>query len=391
MSSQVICISCGAELPHGSKFCVKCGRRVQETAATAAEEMSANDILKKTEELFSEDGIKNSAKAVGGKFREFTGTEKLEGFSIGALFADVFKKHTTEEIESSFAVGTPNAIPDIKDVDVSWPKPWMFLRALTGSAIVYFLFVCAWDWFENINLIPGLILTGVMAIPLSTLLFFFEMNARRNVSLYRVFRLLFLGGILSLIFSLILYCLPLQMPRWMGASIAGLIEEPGKLIALLVLARSAKYKYKLNGLLFGACVGAGFEIFESMGYAFVTLLTDDGGIKAMNVNILARGFFSPFGSHIVWSAICGAAMWRVKGDAPFTLSMVKDKRFWHLAMVPVVLHMIWDMEFELPLFANYIILGVVAWVVILALIQEGLKELRAEKDAANATVENEDV
>ncbi|MGN0833946.1 MAG: PrsW family glutamic-type intramembrane protease [Kiritimatiellia bacterium] len=330
------------------------------------------------ENALSEEGVKKSAEAVGKKFREFTGTEKLEGFSVGALFADVFKKHTVDEIESYFTVGTPNTVPDLKDVDVSWPRPWMFLRALIGSGVVYFLFACASEQFKNVYLIPGQIMTGAMAIPLATLLFFFEMNARRNVSLYRVIRLVFLGGILSLIFSLVLFELPSEIKLgWMGASIAGLIEEPGKLIALLVVARSAKYKYKLNGLLFGACVGTGFATFESMGYAFTILLRE--GIKAMNSNIMLRGLLSPFG-HIAWTAICGAAIWRVKGSAPFTLSMVKDGRFWRLAIVPVVLHIIWNADFELPFYGKQLLLGFVAWTVILALIQEGLKEIRVEKE-----------
>lgn len=352
--------------------CEACGKGF--VAGTARK---SQIVVKAVENVLSEEGIKKSAEAVGKKFREFTGTEKLEGFSVGALFADVFKKHTADEIESYFTVGTPNTVPDIEEVDASWPRPWMFLRALIGSGVVYFLFVYAWEWFRNMNLLPGLIMTGAMAIPLATLLFFFEMNARRNVSLYRVVRLVFLGGIVSLIFSSVLFELPLNKLGWMGASIAGLIEEPGKLIALLVVARSARYKYKLNGLLFGACVGTGFAIFESMGYAFGTLLA--AGIDDMNSNIMMRGLLSPFG-HIVWTAICGAAMWRVKGAAPFTLSMVKDGRFWHLALVPVVLHIIWNADFELPFYGKQLLLGFVAWTIILALIQEGLKEIRAEKE-----------
>ena len=345
-------------------------------------------VVKKADDLLSEDGIKKSVASVQNKFRQFTGTEKLEGFSLGSLFADVFKKHSVDEVESYFTVGTPGTVPEVKDLDTSWPRPWMFLRALAGSAIVYFLFVCAWDMFENINLIPGLIMTGAMAIPLATTLFFFEMNARRNVSLYRVLKLVLLGGIVSLVFSLILFELPLDNLGWMGASIAGLIEEPGKLLALLVVARAAKYRYKLNGLLFGACVGTGFAMFESMGYAFQILLAE--GVKGMNSNILLRGFLSPCG-HIVWTAIAGAAMWRVKGSAPFRFSMVKNGRFWHLFLVPVVLHMIWNADFELPFLAKYWILGLIAWTVVLALIQEGLKELRMEKEGGQCDKDSVEV
>lgn len=344
-----------------------------EEKAAAAKASAVDNIL-------SEDGIRRQVDNVSGKFREFTGVEKLEGFSLAALFAEVFKKHTVAEVERYFTVGTSETTPSIEDVDASWPRPWMFFRALIGSAVVYFLFVCAWEWFENANLIPGLIMTGAMAIPLATLLFFFEMNARRNVSIYQIMRLVLLGGIVSLIFSLFLFELPLDDLGWMGASVAGLIEEPGKLLALIVVSRSAAYRYKLNGLLMGACVGAGFAAFESMGYAFRILMA--GGVGDMNSNILMRGFLSPFG-HIAWTAICGAAMWRVKGASPFKFSMVKDGRFWHLFLVPVVLHMIWNADFELPFLGKYLILGVIAWFVVLALIQEGLKEIRAEKSAAS--------
>lgn len=341
-------------------------------------------LVKTAEDILTEDGLKKSVRNVGEKFRNFTGTERLEGFSIRELFAEVFKKHTVDEVERCFTVGTPETVPEVKDLDTTWPRPWMFFRALFGSAVVYFLFVWAWDMFENLNLIPGLIMTGSMAIPLATTLFFFEMNARRNVSLYQVVRLVLFGGIVSLVFSLILFELPLDDLGWLGASIAGLVEEPGKLLALIVVARAAKYRYKLNGLLFGACIGTGFAMFESMGYAFQILLGE--GVKGMNSNILLRGFLSPFG-HIVWTSIGGAAIWRVKGAAPFRLSMVKDGRFWHLFLVPVVLHMIWNADFELPFLGKYIVLGVAAWVVVLALIQEGLKELRDEKVKSTQAVE----
>lgn len=352
--------------------------KTQAEESNREEKSAIAGIAKTAEDILSEEGIKKSVENVGEKFRQFTGTEKLEGFSVGGLFADVFKKHSIDEVERYFTVGTPETIPDIKAIDTGWPRPWMFLKALIGSSVVYFLFNWALSAFENPNLIPGLILTGAMAIPVAINLFFFEMNARRNVSLYQVLRLVLLGGILSLVFSLILFELPLGQLGWMGASVAGLIEEPGKLLALVVVARSSKYHYKLNGLLFGACVGTGFEIFESMGYAFNLLL--HSGVEGMNSNILLRGLLSPLNSHAIFTAIAGAAMWRVKRGMPFKLSMVKNGRFWHLFLVPVVLHMINNADFDLPFYGKYIIIGLIAWTVVLALIQEGLKELKAEKE-----------
>ena len=311
------------------------------------------------------------------KFRQFTCTEALEEFSLRRLFSDVFTKHDANEVERMFAVGVPGNIPAIEEVNVNWPRPWMFVRALIGSAIVYALFVVCWNMFENLNLLPGLIMTGVMAIPLSTVLFFFEVNARKNVSLYQVIRLIVFGGIVSLLFSLALFESPLALFGFLGAPVAGVIEEPGKLLALIVVSKMVRHRYKLNGLLFGACVGAGFAMFESMGYAFQVLLATESAGE-MNGNILLRGVLSPFG-HIAWTAIAGAALWRVKGELPFKLCMLKDIRFLRPFIVAVVMHMIWNLNVELPFFGKYVLVGFISWAVVFSFVQEGLKELREEK------------
>lgn len=320
------------------------------------------------------------SRSAASRFRDFTATERLEGFSFRGLFSDAFRRHNIGDLERMFAVGIPETIPDIREIDTSWPRPWMFLRALVASGLVYTLFVISWHLFENLNLLPGLIFTGSMAVPLSTVLFFFEANIRRNVSFYQVIRLLMLGGAVSLLFSLFLFASPLSVFDWIGAPFAAIVEEPGKLIALLVVARPSRYRYKLNGLLFGACIGAGFAIFESMGYAFRILLEADTICEVTN-NIFIRGVLSPFG-HIAWTAIAGAAIWRVKGSRPFKWLMIHESRFWHLFLVPVVLHMIWNLNIELPFYSKYIAIGFVSWMIVLSLVQEGLKELRLEKDLA---------
>jgi hypothetical protein len=44
--------------------------------------------------------------------------------------------------------------------------------------------------------------------------------------------------------------------------------------------------------------------------------------------------------------------------------------------------MAWNSPISLPFYAKNVALGVIAWIVILALIQDGLKELREEKERA---------
>jgi protease PrsW len=312
------------------------------------------------------------------------GVEQLEGFKLGEMFSEVFKKHTDDEVEAYFTVGTAETIPDITEVDTTWPRPWVFFRTFAGAMLVYLGFVQAWQQFHAINLIPGAIVVGSFVVPLSVLIFFFETNVRRNVSLYQVIKLLFFGGILSLIFSLILF--KVIAINALGASVAGLVEEPGKLLALLLVVNIPKYKYTHNGLLFGAAVGTGFAAFESAGYALMIGLSS-GQPQVIFDIILLRGMLAPF-AHIVWTAMCGAALWKVKGDRPFSLEMIQDSRFLRIFGIAVVLHMLWNSPIELPVYGKYIGLGLVAWTVILALIQDGLQQLRVEKVAAMESTQN---
>lgn len=148
---------------------------------------------------------KPATKKMADHVTDWAGVERLEGFNIGEVFSEALKKHSRDEVEEYFTVGTPSTTPPIESVDTGWPKPWMFLRTFAGAAFIYFIFVQVWHEYYNWKLVPGLIMVGSFAVPVSALIFFIEMNARRNVSLYQVIRLLFLGGIISITTSLILF------------------------------------------------------------------------------------------------------------------------------------------------------------------------------------------
>lgn len=318
------------------------------------------------------------AAKVSDKVTNLAGVGKLEGFNIKDFFEEVFNKHSTDEIEEYFTVGTKTTTPNIKDVNTNWPRPWVFFKTFIGAIIVYFLFVQGWKEFQNINLVPGLIIVGSFAVPISALIFFVEVNARRNVSLYQVIRLVFMGGILSIIISLILFQVSDALKlNWLGASVAGIVEEPGKILTLLIVVNNKKYRYTLNGLLFGAAVGVGFAAFESAGYALYAGLVDPSPTAMMD-SIMLRGMLSPFG-HIVWTGMCGAALWRVKSDRKFQFSMFSDPRFTRIFFIAAILHMTWNSPLYLPFYLKYAIIGVIAWIIIFGFIQEGLKQIKNEQ------------
>jgi RsiW-degrading membrane proteinase PrsW (M82 family) len=315
-------------------------------------------------------------ESIKDRLNNLASTEKLEGFSLREMFSEVFKKRTSSEIEEYFIVGTSRTTPPITEVQTGWPKPWFFTRVLLFISVIYFGFSYAMDQFLNANLIPGLIMMGSLAVPLATVFLFFELNTPRNVAFHQVLMLVCFGGLVSLFVSL--FGFSVSNLDWLGASSAGIVEEIGKLMAVALIVRQARYRYILNGMLFGAAVGAGFAAFESAGYAFRALLNQNFNLNAMSEVIRIRAFLTPFG-HVAWTAISAGALWRVKGDRNLTIEMLTEPSFLKAFLIPIMLHMIWNSPLPSPFYVLHLALGAAGWFVVFGLVQQGLNQVRDEQ------------
>jgi RsiW-degrading membrane proteinase PrsW (M82 family) len=305
---------------------------------------------------------------LGDRISEVAGGEKIEGFKISDMFSEIWRKRTDEDMENYFAVGTPCNTPKLNEVDTSWPKPWFFFKTFVLAVLIYWGFVFAYQEFNNDNLMPGLLVIGSFVMPMTLLILFFEINVLRNVPLYQVLKLTVLGGLLSLILSLFLYEWTKlgQSNTWFGALGVGLVEETGKAAALLLVLNKLKYRWILNGMLFGAVVGAGFAGFESAGYAY----------RYGTAVITTRGLLAICGGHVLWTALVAGALWRVRGDRKFEWGMLADLRFLRAFGLAVAMHMVWDAPLVLPFHIKNIVLGFVVWVALLSYLQMGLRQVR---------------
>ncbi|MDO6430111.1 PrsW family glutamic-type intramembrane protease [Flavitalea sp. BT771] len=316
--------------------------------------------------------------SLGDKFSDLIGLEELQDFRLSHIFSEVFKKHTAEEMEEQLITGTIRHTPSLAELDVKWARPWLFARLLAGSSILAAVLYLAFEQFENINLIPGMIFVGSFAVPVSTLIFFLEMNVPRNISIFKVTQLLFVGGIASLILALVFFSNFELFTSFLGASAAGIIEETAKLLIVAwLVGRQLRYKWILNGLLLGAAVGTGFAAFESAGYAFRFIL--GGGVAVGGEIIMLRGLLAPF-MHIVWTANAAAALWMVKGERPFSWEMLQAPAFLRVFLAMVILHMIWNAPFglvALPVVQDlkFVLLGILGWIICFRLVQAGLRQL----------------
>jgi RsiW-degrading membrane proteinase PrsW (M82 family) len=356
------------------------GHPVTETYLTGGQQLRLGRSLWQLQAPGTPPSVLGFVNRLGDHLSTVAGIEKPGEWNAREMFADVGKHHADDEVEAYFTVGTAATTPPLAAIDARWPKPWVFVRVFFVTLALYVGFVVAWNNFENENLIPGLIMIGSVAIPLSLLIFFLEVNVPRNISLYQVVKLLLIGGLVSIVVSLIFFQVT-NLSNLLGAAGAGIIEESGKALTLLLVVRRARFRWTLNGLLLGATVGTGFAVFESAGYALRAGL--DAGSVAMLDTIMQRGFLSVLGGHVLWTGLVGAALWRVRGDQPFRSGMLTDPRFLRVLGVCMAMHMIWNYDgLQLPLFGKYVILGGAAWLLVLGMIQDGLKQVRTAQGIA---------
>ncbi|SDW40624.1 Membrane proteinase PrsW, cleaves anti-sigma factor RsiW, M82 family [Marinococcus luteus] len=311
------------------------------------------------------------------RINQYVGEEGSADFHLKSLFSDVFKRHTREEAELVFISGTSLTTPNEQEIPLSWPKPWLFSRVLLVLVITYLILYGCTLFFGSVLTIPGMIAIGSFAAPFALVVFFYELNAPRNISMLRVLQMFFVGGVASIFVTLILYSfIPIGEIGFFSAIVIGVVEEVGKLIIIAYLIKKTQVKYILNGLLIGAVVGAGFAAFESAGYALSFGLQYGTGV--MIDVIFERGWLS-IGGHVVWGAIIGAALLLVKRGGPLQKKHLTDRQFLKIFIIPVLLHAVWDMP--IALFPDtrivQLILIAVAWYLILTMIQAGLRQIAA--------------
>lgn len=426
----MFCASCGTALLPENKFCKNCGAAARASGSTQAappappqptllaEPPSAYQyappppgmppgtyqavpqpiyyVSQEAAVLAHRVQQNNLLHGLRGRIQSMASTESLEGFSLKDMFSEVFKRHGADVVEDYILVGTSKSTPPIELIETGWPKPWLFFRLLAVMVVAYVVLTRLFMWTGNANCIPGMMFLGAFVVPLSTMTLFFELNTPRNVSIHVVGKLFLMGAVVSLGVALLGYALPIFQIATMEA---GIVEEVAKLLTVVILMRSIRYKYMLNGLLFGATVGAGFAAFETAGYALneaflpgliqglvaggnitqqVMNTATHQGVVAMLKILLLRGIEAPLG-HVAWTALSAGAFWRVKQDKPFNPSMLFDSRFLKAFAIPVVMHATWDAPWQLPFSGNQILTGLVTWYVVFMLVQQGLRQVQAEQ------------
>ena len=362
-----VCSKCGHELTPGARFCPGCGAE-----QAFDQNPGPNPNPGGTGESYFKKGIDTFVTTINSMAGE---TGKVD-IHVKELFSEVFKKHTQEEKDELFVCGTGKTTPKESEMVSEWPRPWLYSRVFLMFAVVFAGLYFMVMELGNSNAIPGAMFVGALLVPLTVMIFLWEVNVPRNISFVDVISVFFVGGVFSLVVTLILFeIFPAGELNYTGAIIVGIVEEVGKAIPVAYYIRKRNTRYKLNGLLLGSCVGAGFAVFETAGYAFRFLL-NYGSLNVMMDVLFQRGILA-IGGHVVWAAISGVGLVVAKGDEPLQAKHLYSGAFLKFLVLVAALHAVWDMPIEFGSEYNLVqwVLTAIALATVLVLLGSGLRQV----------------
>jgi RsiW-degrading membrane proteinase PrsW (M82 family) len=245
---------------------------------------------------------------------------------------------------------TTAAPADVAPAGASVRRSW--LRMFLTGLVLWVLTVVITFVTGNPNLVPALVLLGSFLVPVSFVVWAFSRRHSGELTAELLFSTFVTGGLLGVLASSLLESY-LQSPSPALFVGVGLIEEAAKLVALAFLTRRLAHKYARDGLILGAAVGFGFAAFESAGYAFTALFTENGlSLMQLVQTELLRGLLAPVG-HGLWTAILGGVLFSASGRRHFALT----GRLL-LAYIGVsLLHALWDGMHSIALMVTLMLTG----------------------------------
>lgn len=325
------------------------------------------------------------------------------------ILFDGKRKRSTGDLDYAMIAGTTlDTVRSETGMLQKWQQPWLYRRvAAMGLGITGFLFLVIWlqILLMGVSPLPALNLLLVMVppcvVPLSLMILFWELNAPRDISLVHLLGCFLAGGVLSLLFTILL---TLFFPESSAsATFVPVTEEPAKLLASLAFLQLLKKKngriFGFTGLAVGAAVGAGFAAFENAQYAYNSLpqlpvgmgeslvvahvlYLDQTVVYNVGLNIVLRSVFSLCG-HVLYCAPYAAVAARNMGKNGEVWKSVASLDFWIVFLVSCVCHGVWNSMPDLS--ANlvcFVVSTVVLWFAALYAIRRSFAQLTAGIPAA---------
>ncbi|MFF0050836.1 PrsW family intramembrane metalloprotease [Streptomyces sp. NPDC005498] len=187
-------------------------------------------------------------------------------------------------------------------------RRWGWAAVLAVGLLLFWLIHSTLLSTQNPNLVPALIFFGAAVVPTAFVVFVAGRRLDFGVGSFLVVTTALAGGAIGVTIAGLLEYRTLLLMDFLPMDAVGVIEEAAKLIVPLLLLFLIRDRHPGDGLLIGVASGAGFAVFETMGYAFVELINSGGDLTAVDHTLALRGLLSP-AAHMAWTGLTAAALW----------------------------------------------------------------------------------
>ncbi|WP_030749638.1 PrsW family glutamic-type intramembrane protease [Streptomyces sp. NRRL S-31] len=222
---------------------------------------------------------------------------------------------------------------------LGFSRRWGWLAVLLAGLLMFWFIHSALVSTRNPNLVPALIFFGAALVPGAFVTFVAGRRLDFGVGVGTVGATALAGGAIGVATAGFLEYRTLLLMDVLPMAAVGLIEETAKLIVPFLVMLAIRDRQPGNGLLLGVASGAGFAVFETMGYAFVELINSGGDLRAVDDLLMLRGLLSP-AAHMAWTGLTAAALWSVVTAQHRRRAAVGV--FVLVFAVAVALHTAWD-------------------------------------------------
>jgi CRP-like cAMP-binding protein/RsiW-degrading membrane proteinase PrsW (M82 family) len=224
-------------------------------------------------------------------------------------------------------------------------RTWRLLFA--GSALLLTLTLLVATTGNGVA-IQAAVITGAWTPAIVYLWYLRDRRLLQTLSRRRLVVIGIGGAFLSIPFAIGLeQALPAGQSDLGPALLTGAIEEAAKVLAVIWLLWRRRYRFELDGIVFGVAAGMVFAGIEDMGYAWTSLASavePANGIAAL-LGIVWLRFVTTFFAHGVWTGLICAAIWRGKGAGTPRFDWQVVSAF----AIATLLHGLWDWSTEVLL------------------------------------------
>jgi RsiW-degrading membrane proteinase PrsW (M82 family) len=246
-------------------------------------------------------------------------------------------------------------------------RPGLALAGAAGLVVAGVALLVVFGYLVAVLGASGFLVAGIIAlVPLTIVILAVRWVDRWEPEPRTILAFAFLWGAgVSVLFALIVDGEVQNLINAMGGAAdqflfaqaavqAPIVEEVGKGLGLLLIFLFARRYFDgpVDGIVYAACVGAGFAFTENIQYFGIAIL-EGGGLGGIAGVFIVRGLMSPF-AHVMFTAITGFAI----GVAAQRSGVLGGVFAFLVGLVPaILLHAFWNGAlFFVPDFFGYYVL-----------------------------------